>query len=146
LPPGEEAVVLVEQEGVYSWVFPARRAEAPPTGSRRRGPAGQPAAETATRVVFEIDVHASSTAEQRRDRRGFFTDLVYSQVKALVLKFAARVVVGEAITFLERKTARGIVIIDLDDPAKWQRVADLSAVPLPQDRPARVLLLVHGTF
>ena len=139
--PGEDAVVLVEQEGVYSWVLPARRD--PAAGARRRGPGGEVAG---TRVVFEIEVHASSTPDQRRDRRGFFTDLVYSKVKALVLKFVAHFAVGEAMEFLESNVTRGIVIVDSDDPTAWRRVEDLSAVPLPQNRSARVLLLVHGTF
>ena len=32
------------------------------------------------------------------------------------------------------------------DPALWALIADPAALLLPKDRPARVLLFVHGTF
>lgn len=140
--PGEDAVVLVEQDGLYSWVFPAERTEVQGPDVQR----GMRATPKATRVTFHIDVHATSTPERRRDRRGFFTDLIYSKVKAMVLKFAARIVVGQAMKFLERKVERGIVVIDSENSEQWRRVENMSSVRLPQDRAARVLLLVHGTF
>lgn len=140
--PGEEAVVLVEQDGMYSWIFPIKRGDAA-ASSARRGLGARPAAK---RVTFRIDVHATSTPKRRRDRRGFFTDLIYSKVKALVLKFAARIAIGQAMAFLERNVSRGIVVIESQDPSEWRRVDDITAVPLPPDRAARVLLLVHGTF
>lgn len=152
LSPGEDAVVLVEQEGVYSWVFPTRRstAEVRAPGATRRGPAAA-AATTTQHVTFEIELRAAGTPPPmatRRDRRGPFTDFVRSRLKAIVLKFAARLVVGQAMSFLERNVARGIVVINSEDPTQWQRVEDLSdpLLALPADRPARVLLLVHGTF
>jgi hypothetical protein len=69
--------------------------------------------------------------------------LVVGAVRAYVFKFAARVVAGKAITFLERNVARGLVVMDAADPRAWRRVDDLAALRLPRDRPARILLFVH---
>jgi hypothetical protein len=139
--PSEEAALLVEQDGVYSWVLPSVRADITMPAARR----GEKAT-TARRVTFRIDAYATSTLKRRQDRRGFFTDLIYSNVKVLVLKFAARILVGPLMTFLERNVSRGLVLVNSQDLNQWQRVEDISTISLPEDRPAKVLLFLHGTF
>ncbi|GCE44126.1 hypothetical protein Rhow_008424 [Rhodococcus wratislaviensis] len=68
------------------------------------------------------------------------------RVRAYVFKFAARIVAGKAIAFLERDTRRGLVAIESANLTGWRPVDGLSDVALPTGRPARLLLLIHGTF
>ncbi|ULA65350.1 MAG: CHAT domain-containing protein [Nitrospira sp.] len=140
--PTDEVVMLVEQDGMYSWIFPNKNVDVSVPRSRR----GASARAGCRHVTFLINVHATSTSKSRDSRRGLFTDLIYSRIKALVLKFAARIVIGQAMKFLERKVSRGLVLIDSENPELWRRVEDISSVPLPQDRSPRILLLLHGTF
>jgi hypothetical protein len=141
LAPHEDAVVLLEQDGMYSWQF-ASEAKSEPTRSTTRG--GPPA--PAQRLVkFRIELPAEEAPTTRPARRGIITDFVRDKVKAFVFKFAARVAVGSAMSFLERNVRRGLVAMAETDPAHWALIADPAAL-LPKDRPARVLLFVHGTF
>ena len=52
------------------------------------------------------------------------------------------------VQLLERNVTRGLVSIASEDPTQWRRLADSDAFPRspPQDRAARVLLMIHGTF
>lgn len=141
----EDAVILLEQDGLYSWQFPAVVTPTPPgTLSPRRG---QPAAGQVSRQArFLIPlatgepVGGGPTAP-----RGVVGDVLQGRVRAYVFKFAARLLVGQAMPFLERRVQRGLLHLPGNDPATWRR-ADPARLPLPADRPARVLLLVHGTF
>lgn len=141
--PVEDGVVLVEQDGVYAWVLPdagaARDRPAPAVRRGRRPPARR-------ELDFTIEVRATDRPRPRQATRGFLGDLVVGAVRAYVFKFAARIVAGKAITFLERNVARGLVVMDAPDPRSWRRIDDLAALRLPRDRPARILLFVHGTF
>lgn len=164
LPEGQNAVVLLEQDGFFSWQLPISpgqaSAEAPGSasapGSRRsdlaerpprtaQGPGGP-----ASRVVrFEIDVRPVIPA--RASRRagpvlGPFGDFVIGRLKGYVLKFSARLIPGAVMTFLERDTHPGLVLMTGNDVQSWKRVDNLSQVKLPGSRPARILLLIHGTF
>ncbi len=141
---GEDAVVLVEQDGCYSWHLPKSA-----TTRTRRLP-GE--AHTAS---FEIPLRAAAPTRPRGRgggragairTRGLVGDLVGGAVRALVLKFAAPVLVGKAIDFLERHVEPGLVHIAGVDPATWTRVDRLEQLPLPTGRPLRILLFVHGTF
>ncbi len=143
---GEAAVVLVEQDGCYSWHLPA---EFGPVTSARSMPRGQ-----ARRTVsFEIPLRhpAAPARASRRSRstsrtRGLFGDLLTGVVRVTVLRFAAPVLVGKVIDVLERFVHEGIVHMPSPDPTTWTRVDRLDQVGLPTGRPARVLLFVHGTF
>ncbi|HEY9422245.1 MAG TPA: TCAD7 domain-containing protein, partial [Thermoanaerobaculia bacterium] len=73
-------------------------------------------------------------------------DFFIGKFKAYVLKFAARIAVGQAMKFLERNVRRGIVDMAGDSPVSWNLVTDPSALRHPGGQPARVLLFVHGTF
>ena len=79
-------------------------------------------------------------------RRGLFQNFFLDKAKAYVLKFAARIAVGQGIKFLERNVSKGIVNIASLDPSEWKLIDGLSDLSLPDDRPARILLFVHGTF
>jgi hypothetical protein len=133
--PDEHAVVLVEQDGYYSWITGAKEAPSPAT---RRGPS------TAI-VTFEIplDTKAPGGASPKR---GPISDALIKPVTTIVFRFAARLVIGQLVKRLERAIEPGVVTIDQVDPVTWTKLADPKTVPLPTDRRARVLLLVHGTF
>src|SRR6185369_974052 len=139
----EDAVLLLEQDGVYSWHYPAaEKTEVQP--ATRRGPIVVPASKV---VVFDVPLApAAPEAGRQRGMRGPVGDFIRGTVRTYVLKFIARVAVGQVMKFMERNTRRGLVVMDSSDPARWRPVDDLSAVSLPRDRPARVLLFVHGTF
>lgn len=139
----EQAVVLLEQDGVYRWKLPDHvvRPERP---TRRRGPMVESAAGVAT-FRIEIDTVPASGRVTRGARRGVISHVAYGGLRAFVLKFAAHALVGKVIAHLERHIRTGLVGISSVDPAKWAPVAP-SEVELPRDRPARLLLLVHGTF
>jgi hypothetical protein len=139
----EAAAILLEQDGVLSWVF-AHGEEplaAPSTPTQRGITWG-----TGRRVSFQVTVQAERNPAPADTRRGLVADFIYGAVRAVVLKFAARIVVGQAMSFLERKVSRGIVLMRGVDPTGWSVVADASALPQPADQPARILLFVPGTF
>jgi hypothetical protein len=77
---------------------------------------------------------------------GPFGDFVIGGVKAYVLKFASRFVPGAVMSFLERDTHPGLVLMTGNDVKGWKQVDDLTQVTLPERRPAKILLFVHGTF
>jgi len=134
---GESAVLLVEQDGVYTWVTGTETADA-----ERRRVRGAPAGRT---LHFELAAHARSDRRRPTLQRGFVADLVLRPMKAFVFRFAAGIVVGQVIRRLEGERRRGLVRVIGHDPAEWEDV-EPADVSLPDDRPARILLLVHGTF
>ncbi|HEV2842594.1 MAG TPA: hypothetical protein VGW39_14825 [Chthoniobacterales bacterium] len=140
--PNEDAVVLLEQDGMYSWQIPtSTTTEAAPAA--RRGVRSAPPARI---ITFSITLPDADAPRQRSAKRGMIGDFVFGRVKAFVFKFAARIVVGQAMKYLERNVRRGLVNMAEIDPAKWNLFADPAPLRLPQDRAARVLLFVHGTF
>ena len=138
----EDAVVLLEQEGVYSWRF-ASETKTVPSAPRHRGSATE---SSQKQVRFQIDIDCGQTRDPGTTKRSVLGDFVFDRVKAFVLKFTARVVVGQAMKFLERNVRKGIVHMQGIDPSGWQTLKSLSALRLPTDRPARILLFIHGTF
>ncbi|WP_306534706.1 CHAT domain-containing protein [Geobacter sp.] len=141
LGPDENAVLLLEQDGVYSWSF-GHVTEQPAPPQRKRGAAGR----AGKRVTFTVDVHGSSIAERRKSRRGFFDDIIYRAVTAVVLKFAAKFVASEVVKHLERDVEPGLIFVDDREPSRWKRIPSVETLELPANRPARILLLIHGTF
>jgi hypothetical protein len=139
--PQEDAVLLEEQGGMYSWVFPSK--VAPAGGQARRGTRAAPAAR---RVTFRVELGVAASPASGAVRRGLISDFAFGKVKAFVLKFAARVAVGGAMAFLERNVRRGLVRLASADVAGWQLVNSPTDLVLPADRPPRILLFVHGTF
>jgi hypothetical protein len=135
----EDAVLLVEQNGVYSWAFSSKSEVRAGARTRERG------MPTVTKHVhFEIGIRAARDP-QATAQRGLISDLVYDEIRVYAIKFVAKVAIGAGMRFLERNVRRGLVAITSGDPTAWSLVAPAD-VTLPADRPARVLLFVHGTF
>ena len=134
----ENAVVLLDHDGVVSWQLPAERTVRPVGGSSRS------ATEGAT-VTFTLNVNGDVLPSGGTGEiRGLIPAI--GRLRAYVFKFVATALAGRAMTFLERDVQRGLVVISSHNPTRWRLVPDLSSVKLPTDRPARILLLIHGTF
>jgi hypothetical protein len=149
LAEGEDAVVLLEQDGFFSWQRPVGYDRAPTRARRRSGPpsTGQRGAvPPTTRVVrFEIDVRPAAPARPAaRTSAAFgpFGDVVIGRLKAYVLKF----IPGVITTILERDIQPGLVVMTGKDVKGWPLVDNLTQVALPETQPAKILLLIHGTF
>jgi hypothetical protein len=143
LAPNENAVLLLEQDGMYSWQIPEEPA-AP--GAATRGEARRMA--VASQATFRVILSPTSRSAGGTPaaRRGFIADFVRGKVMAYVFKFAARAGVDGLVKFLERNTRTGIVSINSADVRQWGFIDDLKSLALPDDRPARILLFIHGTF
>ncbi|GAA2492864.1 CHAT domain-containing protein [Terrabacter carboxydivorans] len=147
VPAGEDAVVLLERDGLYSWHLPVDVGER--TRSLDRGP---------RTVSFALTVQPeparppsgagtrSLVAPPASADRGLLGDIAHGALQAIVLRFAAPLVVGKVVEHLESGVRTGLVHVTGGALADWRPVASLAEVGLPTDRPARVLLLVHGTF
>lgn len=143
--PDEDAVILLEQDGFFSWQVPTEPSHGPT--ARGRTPSATEGRTPSRTVHFEFDVQPvapqrRSAAQTQRSLLG----LVVGPVRAYVLKFAAKVLAGKAMTFLERDVRRGLVLIESAAIGDWRDVDDLSDLRVPKDRASRWLLLVHGTF
>ncbi|MGQ0641677.1 MAG: DUF7379 domain-containing protein [Gemmatimonadaceae bacterium] len=148
LSPNERAVILLEQDGVYTWHVAAEEvtAAAPSRSTKRKG-ARRAAAKTSRRVAhFRIDLAATLQPAPRPGRRrlGIFRKVLGKAV-AYVFRIIAKPILTGITKFLERDVAEGLVHVSSGDPSTWTRDSD-QAVSIPKDRAARVLLLVHGTF
>jgi CHAT domain/Ternary complex associated domain 7 len=144
LVANENAALLLEQDGMYSWQLPEESAADSAAMSRmaRRGTAG-------SQAMFRITLSpAANPAASGAPavRRGFLTDFVSDKIKAYVFKFAARAGVNGLVKFLERNARAGIVNLVGGDAGKWEFIDGLTQLALPDDRPARILLFIHGTF
>ena len=147
VPPDEDAVVLLERDGVYSWHLPVNPAE--------RTKSIDPGPRTAR---FEIDVQPlppdRPTTRRRRPpvradgtrTRGLLGNLVQGAAQALVFRFAAPALLEKALERMEKHVRPGLVHLTDADVSKWRRFETLDQLHLPTDRPVRVLLFVHGTF
>ncbi|MDC5697740.1 CHAT domain-containing protein [Intrasporangium calvum] len=138
--PEEDAVVLLERDGVYSWQLPTD------AGERTRSIDLSPRT-----ARFEIDLdgttdRAGAGSEPSGIRpRGLLGDAVKGAVQALVLRFAAPLV-DHAIERMEDHVRTGLVHLTGTDVTAWRRFERLDELGLPTDRPVRLLLLIHGTF
>jgi hypothetical protein len=134
----EEAVVLLEQDGVYSWVFAA---DSRPADSGSKGRPGRRAGRVA-RFRIPVDAPAGGPGPQPR---GFLGSVV-GRIRTVVLKFVAKLAVSAGMAFLERNVREGLVHVGSSDTEGWRPVDTLADFAWPSDRPPRILLLVHGTF
>jgi CHAT domain len=141
--PSESALILVESAGaVYAWAYPRQESRPP----RRRA--------SQRTLVFSLAPPAASQrrtrgSDARSGRRGpildWIGDKLVEPVRAYVLKFAVNAIVDVAVDFLEGDKAQGLISLAGDDASLWRP----SGAPLPrlsQDKPANILLMVHGTF
>ncbi len=136
----EDAVVLVERDGVYSWHLPVR----PDRVDRSLEGAGRT-------VRFEIAVRPQpprrrATSPRGHRSRGLLGDIVHGAAQALVFRYVAPVLLEKAIDQMEEHVQPGLVHLTGTDVESWHRFDDLAELALPTDRPVRLLLLVHGTF
>jgi hypothetical protein len=138
--PDEHAVVLLEQDGMYSWSLPesVSLAEVPGTTVRRRITAPV----QAKRIAFHVEIRASQLTGPAT-RMGLFGQIVFDRVKVFILKYTAELIVQEGVEYLERDSQEKLLIVDSADPAAWHSAGTSM---FAADHPARVLLLVHGTF
>ncbi len=127
-PPGQDAVVLVEQDGVYSWVLPSE--------------AGSPAATRSAAGQRTFSIELSPVARDIDPTRGFVSDLIYSRATAFVLRYVAPPLGRAAINHFE-DVEEGIVVMSADGPSSWAHV-EPGALSIPPG--GRMLLFVHGTF
>ncbi|MCW2847955.1 MAG: hypothetical protein JWR90_1929 [Marmoricola sp.] len=134
LPADTDGVVLLERDGVYSWHLPAHAGER--TRRLEKGP------HTAR---FEIDVRPSETGAPQRTK-SLLGAAVHGAAQVLVFRFAAPALLKKAIEKMESHVRPGLVHLAGDTRDGWTRFDTLDQLDLPKDRPARLLLLVHGTF
>jgi hypothetical protein len=140
--PQEDAVLLLEQDGVYSWNFPQKSRNVAQGNRRRADEVG-----VQRLIHFSIRVSTEKSAKRRRAQRGIIEDFIVDKIKVFVFRFAARVAVGQVMKYLERHQRRGLIqITDVQDPGQWSLVAESASFHAPEVRPARILLFVHGTF
>src|SRR4051794_3523335 len=146
VPADHDAVVLLERDGVYSWHLPVGAGDrsrsidrGPRTASFSLSVQPQPP-QRPHRPVRGLDVTLP------RSDRGLLGDLAHGALQAIVLRFAALVVVGRVVDHLESTVRTGLVHVTGSALEQWTPIDSLAEVGLPTDRPARVLLLVHGTF
>jgi hypothetical protein len=136
----EDAAILLEQDGLYTWHFATETETAASLAPGTvRGVTAAPLRQARFRIALSSEPAGPAL------QRGVVGDFIRGKVQAFIFRFAARVVVGQAMKFLERKVRRGLVRVDGPDSAAWDL---LGATPLalPTTRPARILLLIHGTF
>lgn len=144
LEADEAAVLLTQDDGLYRWVQPSSRAPDPAAqAARRRG--GTAAGAVPDVATFDLDlaqpVSPRSEGATRRSIGSWF-----GNVRVWVLRFAAQRIADATVAKLEQHVDLGLVEMRGAEPQQWERRSDLGQWPLPQDRPLRVLLFVHGTF
>jgi hypothetical protein len=149
--PTESAVILVEQDGEFSWHFPepvvAPRAKA--RGSAQRGATRSASATARAPATVRIQVRlrpSPQRATTRSARSGVNIGSVLSAARGVVLKFVVRTAAGVTLKFLERNVSKGLVVMDSGDPTAWRRVQSIDDLSLPAGETPRILLWVHGTF
>ncbi|HEY0133470.1 MAG TPA: N-acetylmuramoyl-L-alanine amidase, partial [Nannocystis sp.] len=134
----ERAVVLLEQDGMFCWSLPEDGADGP----RTRGSGGV--------ARFRIPRGPVDVVADGPTTRGLISGVLGGAIRARVYKFIAGLVMAHGlpalIEHLERGVREGVVLVRGDDLRDWVDREDLGELRLPRDRPARVLLLVHGTF
>ncbi len=149
LAPGQGALVLLESNGVYAWKLPSEPGRPDAARSVR-------SARTRT-VRFDLSMPEPPPRApgrgipeaERQPRRSiigdWIADAVFEPIRAYVLKFAVSATIDAALAFIEGDKATGLCAIAGRDPTAWRP----GGAPLPTfaaGRPARILLMVHGTF
>lgn len=140
---GEEGLLLMEQDGLYSWVYPSRRRRLQP--GRRSN--------TRSKVLsFTLPLATSEEAVPRPNRRalsrrGLAGSFTAGRLRAFLLKLPIPPSTDHLMALLEERIRRGLVLLEPEvEATEWRRVASLADLPLPGDRSPRLLLFFHGTF
>lgn len=142
VPVGESqnAALLVESEGVFQWRLP----EAPPAGpAQRRGRAGRT---LRFRIGAAAPVRPGATRGRLSDFAELVGDAIFDPVRVYVLRFVARGAVKSLRDYLEGGLVEGPVDMSRPDPGEWRPSLTPIAPSWPQNRPGRLLLIIHGTF
>src|SRR5690606_5905127 len=79
-------------------------------------------------------------------RRGMVERILIGRVVAYVFRFVTGKALGAVARMMERHVQDALLRLDPEDLSRWGQVGPNLAASLPPDRPARVLLFVHGTF
>jgi hypothetical protein len=130
----ENAVLLLEADGVLSWQFP----DAVETGG---------AATRALRSDATREARFTVAEPLRAATAGSVDGWIIARLKVTILKFIARKVAGGLVATLESGRREGPVVVnDARDPSRWELSSAYPFIAANAARPARILLLVHGTF
>jgi hypothetical protein len=144
----EEAVLLVEEDGVYRWIYGEALAQATGKQRRSRGDAPVPRTKHFT-LALALDDGADdgAPAARRARRRGLFGRTLLGKAVVFVFKFVARKAIGAIVRRKEKHVEPGLVALVTEGDVRFPRF-DFArhARALPGDRPLKVLLFVHGTF
>ena len=138
--PEEDAVVLLERDGVYSWHLPknpVRRTKSLERRSRER---------RASRSTCNRD-RRLGRVRRSRTARGDCSE-TWSRARRRRSSSASlrRRLLEKAIAKMEEHVQPGLVHLAAAEVKKWRRFKTLDELHLPKDRPVRVLLFIHGTF
>ena len=133
--PGGSAVVLVEEDGYFSWHFPLEEAAGP--RPRRRGTRSGP-----QQLRFELDLGTRAPGARRRGIP--VLGGLIGKVTTRVLKFVLPTAIEAVVTHLEGKRHTGLVALTTPDPSTWM-VPPQAPAASPGQR-TQALLLIHGTF
>lgn len=137
----EGAVILIEQDGYYTWQYPAEMASSPAQDAGRRSP--RPARRE---VQFSIALPQDVTNAEAGRRRGLVGNLVMGRFRAFIFRFISEMAMDVAMAALERNIRTGLVEMTEHSPETWAFKENLRDFHLPTGRPSRILLFVHGTF
>jgi hypothetical protein len=132
----DTAVVLLEDDGMFTWSYPAVTPAVP-------GSPGVRSASEPRKLAFDIPLSGSAAIVDRA--RGPLWDLLSGRIRAHVFKFLAGRLVRSGAAVIERNAKSGLVVMSAGDPASWPRIERLADI-LPVSTGRHVLLFVHGTF
>lgn len=135
LPVDETAVVLVEHDGVLSWVMPPREELVAEPRARGRG----------RRVrLLRLLLRAAELLPASDGQARTGKQRIAKRLRAHVYAVAA-VAVERLADAIDGRVATGLVHVAGPSLGEWRTLAS-SAVPKPEARRPKVLLLVHGAF
>ena len=131
----ESALLLIEGKGdVYSWVYPN---EATSNLTHRRNN------EKHLQFTLGSTTPKRDLGPGRRSIYGQIASQFFEPVKAYVLKFVVEKSIDIAVHKLEGDSYVGPVILELKDSFDWK---SRKAYRYSGQRPAKILLFIHGTF
>lgn len=135
--PDEDAVILVEQEGIYRWTAPDAPGATATTPQRTAGAAGA--------RHFTIPLQPAWPGNPAMPR-GVMDQLIPGRFRAWVFRFVVPPAIGRAVDFLEGDVRTGLARIRDLDPSGWSAAAGPGPLALQAGRPPRLLLFIHDVF
>lgn len=141
LNDNEDVVILLEQDGSYEWIFPDNISTN--SNIQRNLDFRTRSSKTAH---FNIAT-ARGKVKRTRGLGSIISDFIEDKIIGYVIKFVARKAVSLLTRKLERNVNVGpIIISSATDINEWNRVENYLSITFPQNRSAKILLLIHGTF